>query len=74
MVDWRTSQWQMWNMKQVDGVSYEEICKSRVPGITLFPDAKSFPVAVRHCSKLRAEMTVIESDDVMNVSVTKFNE
>lgn len=60
-------------MKEVEGVSYDEICKSRVPGVTLFPDAKSFPVAERHCRKLKAVMTVIDSDAVMNETVSSFN-
>ena len=59
-------------MREIEEVSYEEICKSRVPGVTLFPDAKSFTVAERQCRKLKAVMTVIDSDDVMNATVQAF--
>ena len=74
VVDWRNSTWETWNMRVVENVSYDEICRSRVPGKTVFPDGMSFDEANMRCKKLKSTMTVVESKEDQTEMIQKFKE
>ncbi|XP_059095252.1 uncharacterized protein LOC131890013 isoform X2 [Tigriopus californicus] len=72
VVDWRTSKWKIWNMEVVEDYSYEQICRSRVPGITHFPTQMTFEDASVLCSKMRSSLTVISDEATQNKTIDIF--
>lgn len=60
VVDWRTSEWELWNMTVIHNVSYNTICNSRTPGTTIFPTPRDMFSAIALCRKLKGRVTVVK--------------
>ena len=72
VVDWRTAEWQLWNMTLIENVSYNTICNSRIPGTTIFPTPRDMHSALAMCRKFRGTVSVIKDTQKMAEMSEKF--
>lgn len=73
LVSWNTAQWDLVNMAAEESTQ-AEICKPERPGHILFPEDRNMSSAIDVCRKMRANVSVVTSQLVMNELVGKLNE
>ena len=70
LVDWDMAQWNLVNMAEVETKTVE-ICKPERPGHILFPEDRNMSSAIDVCRKMKANVSVVTSQQVMDELVAK---
>ena len=60
VVNWETAEWTTWDLEE-ENIDKSEICQVKRPGLTIFPQRRTFKDSQELCQRLGGRMAVADS-------------